>query len=172
MYASLLALAFAFADEPAKVAEGKPAPDFTLTAATANGSKEVHLKDLKGKNVVLFFYPKAMTSGCTKESCAFSNLLKKFEETDTIVYGISTDKVDAQTKFIEKEKLGIPLLADPEQKVTKEYGSLRPTGGLANRDTFVIDKEGNVKKIYRGVKNAGDHPEEVLKYVQENLGKK
>src|ERR1700716_3002747 len=77
-----------------KVTEGQPAPDVTLEAATAKGSKKVNLKDYQGKkNVILFFYPKAMTSGCTKESCAFSDLTKKFGELDTVVYGISTDDI-------------------------------------------------------------------------------
>ena len=97
---------------------------------------------------------------------------KQLTDADAQVLGVSMDSLETQTKFAESLSSPFPLLADPDQKVTREFGSLRPTGGLANRDTFVIDKEGNVKKIYRGVKNAGDHPEEVLKYVQENLGKK
>lgn len=158
------------ADAP-KVTVGQFAPDFTLEAATKDGVKKTSLKDLKGKNVVLFFYPRAMTPGCTKESCAFSDLTKKFDELDTVVFGISTDNVEAQTKFIEKEKLTLPLLADPDKKITKEFGSLRPTGA-ANRDTFVIDKEGKIRKIFRGVKDAGGHPKEVFEYVKTNLSGK
>src|SRR5262245_6129210 len=102
---TLLTLALALADAPK---EGQPAPDIKLQAATPTGVKTLSLKDLKGKNVVLFFYPKAMTPGCTKESCGFSEIVKKFKDLDTEVIGISTDKVDAQEKFIEKEKLTIP----------------------------------------------------------------
>lgn len=155
-----------------KIAEGQPAPNVELEAVTATGVKKTSLKDYQGKkNVVLFFYPRAMTPGCTKESCGFSELIKKFEATDTVVFGISTDNAEAQAKFIEKEKLTIPLFADPEKSVTTKFGALRPTGGIANRDTFVIDKEGKIRKIYRGVKNAGDHPKEVYDYVKENLAK-
>jgi peroxiredoxin len=88
------------------------------------------------------------------------------------VLGISTDKLADQQKFVEKEKLEMPLLADTDQKVAKEFGSLRPTGGFANRETFIIDKEGKIRKIYRGVKNAGGHNQDVLKYIKENLGSK
>src|SRR5262249_20374088 len=155
-----------------KVAEGQPAPEVTLEAATAKGAKKVSLKDYQGKkNVVLFFYPRAMTPGCTKESCAFRDLSKEFDALDTVVFGISTDNVEAQTKFIEKEKLTMPLLADPDKTVTKLFDSLRPTGA-ANRDTFVIDKTGKVRKIYRGVKDAGAHPKEVFEYVKTNSGDK
>jgi peroxiredoxin Q/BCP len=171
MSLTLLTLALTLADAP-KVEEGKPAPDVTLDAVTAKGTSKVSLSSFKGKkNVVLFFYPRAMTPGCTKESCGFSELLKKFEDLDTVVFGISTDKTDAQGKFIEKEKLTIPLFADPEGTVTKAFGSMRPTGTAANRDTFIIDKDGNVKKIYRAVKDAAKHPEEVLGYVKENIKK-
>jgi thioredoxin-dependent peroxiredoxin len=86
--------------------------------------------------------------------------------------GISADKVEDQKKFIQKEKLPYALLADPDRKVIKEFGSLRPTGTAANRDTFVIGKDGTVKKIFRAVKDAGEHPADVLKYVKENLGGK
>ena len=83
--------------------------------------------------------------------------------------GISADKVEDQKKFIDKEKLPYPLLADPDRKVIKEFGSLRPGGGFANRDTIVIGKDGSIKKIFRAVKDAGEHPKDVLKYVKENL---
>ena len=84
--------------------------------------------------------------------------------------GISADKVEDQKKFIEKEKLTYPLLADPEKKVIKEYGSLSPRG-LASRDTVIIDKKGEVRKIFRAARDAGAHPQEVLNYVKENLKK-
>jgi thioredoxin-dependent peroxiredoxin len=166
---TLLTLALTLADAP-KVEEGKPAPDFTLESVTDKGTKKVSLKDLKGKNVVLFFYPKAMTPGCTKESCGFSAVAKKFDELDTVVFGISTDNKEAQGKFIEKEKLEIPLLADPEKTTTKAYGALNEQRGAANRYTYVIDKQGNIAKIYKTV-NPTSHPEEVLKYIKENLKK-
>jgi peroxiredoxin Q/BCP len=171
---NLTALAAA-KDEPAKVEVGKTAPDIELEATSINkvlpdkkDAKTLSLKDFKGKkNVVLFFYPKAMTPGCTLESCGFRDRIKKFTDLDTVVLGISTDKLADQQKFTEKENLTFPLLADPEKKVTKEYGALSPRG-YASRYTYVIDKNGVVRKVYHTV-NPGKHPDEVLAYIKENL---
>ena len=85
-----------------------------------------------------------------------------------MVLGISTDKLDDQVKFTDKEKLGFPLLADPDKKVARAYGVLGP-GGYAKRSTFVIDKKGVVRKIYPAVLSIPDHPDEVLKFVKDNL---
>lgn len=155
---------------------GKPAPAIDL-AATSVGSvlpdkkdaTSLSLKDLKGKNVVLFFYPKAMTKGCTVESCGFRDRVEKFAAADTVILGISTDKLDAQDQFTKKEKLSFPLLADPEKKVTKAYGALGPKG-FASRYTFVIDKKGVLRKVYTKV-SPKDHPDEVLDFVKESLSK-
>src|SRR5438046_1270533 len=121
--AGLLSLTtYLTAREEGKVEEGKPAPAVELPAANIakvlTGKKDgdmLNLKDLKDKNIVLFFYPKAMTSGCTIESCGFRDKVKTddFAKLDTVIIGISTDKVEDQIKFIEKEKLNFPLLADP-----------------------------------------------------------
>jgi peroxiredoxin Q/BCP len=161
-------------EEAQKVEEGKPAPDITLEATQIGtvlpdkkDAKTLSLKDLKGKNVVLYFFPKAMTPGCTKESCAFRDATAAFAKLDTVVIGISTDKLDDQMKFTDKEKLNFPLFADPDKKATKAFGALSDRG-FASRYTFVIDKKGIVRKIYTKVTPA-DHPEEVLKYVKENL---
>jgi peroxiredoxin Q/BCP len=164
------------ADE--KVQVGKPAPEITLEAANIKtafpdkkDAKTLSLpKDVKGKNVVLFFYPKAMTRGCTIESCGYRDLIKDFEGLDTVVIGISTDKLEDQVKFTEKEKLNFPLLADADQKVTKEFGILGKSG-FAQRTTYVIDKKGIVRKIYTGdeTKDVMKHPSDVLSYVKENL---
>jgi peroxiredoxin Q/BCP len=177
--AALLCLACAAlaanADDAPKVEEGKPAPDFTLPATQIGkvlpdkaDAKALSLADLKGKNVVLYFYPKAMTPGCTRQSCHFRDLSKEFAKLDTVVLGISTDKLDAQEKFTDKEKLNFPLLADADKKVAKEYGVLNPERGFANRATFVIDKKGVVRKIYPKA-DADKNPQEVLDYVRENL---
>jgi thioredoxin-dependent peroxiredoxin len=161
-------------DEPTKVEEGKPAPDVSLEATQIEkvlpdkkDLKVLSLKDLKGKNVVLFFFPKAMTRGCTIESCGFRDKTADFAKLDTVVIGISTDKLDDQMKFTEKEKLNFPLFADPDKKATKAFGALSDRG-FASRYTFVIDKKGIVRKIYTKV-SPNDHPEEVLKFVKENL---
>jgi peroxiredoxin Q/BCP len=150
--------------------EGTPAPAFDLPFAAAKGAAgktKLSLADLKGKNVVLYFYPKAMTPGCTTESCGFRDVNAEFEKLDTVVLGISTDKVADQNKFVEKEKLNFPLLADSEKTVAKAYGALSQRG-VASRYTFVIDRQGVIRKVYTDVK-PGDHPKEVLNFVKENL---
>jgi peroxiredoxin Q/BCP len=164
-------------EEGNKVEVGKPAPPIDLQATQIDkvlpdkkDARTLSLKDLKGKNVVLFFYPKAMTPGCTMESCGFRDRVKEFEKLDTVVLGISTDKLADQEKFTEKETLNFPLLADPDKKIAKEYGVLSPRG-FAQRATFVIDKQGIVRKIYPSA-NAKTNPDEVLKYVKENLADK
>ncbi len=177
MVLAVSAFAFAADDkkETPKVEEGKPAPAFELTATQIDkvlpdkkDAKTISLKDFEGKkNVVLFFYPKAMTPGCTTECKTFSKVIDDFAKTDTVLLGISVDKLDDQNKFTDKEKLTIPLLADPDKKVTEAYGALGKSG-YANRYTYVIDKKGVVRKIYDKV-NPEKHPEEVLKYIQENL---
>jgi peroxiredoxin Q/BCP len=160
--------------ETPKIEEGKPAPDITLEATQIEkilpdkkGEKKLSLKDLRGKNVVLYFFPKAMTKGCTIESCGFRDKTADFAKLDTVVIGISTDKLEDQVKFTEKEKLNFPLFADPDKKATEAFGALSPRG-LEARYTFVIDKKGVVRKIYKQVTPA-DHPEEVLKYIKDNL---
>jgi len=158
-----------------KVEVGKPAPPIELEATQVGkvlpgkeGSGSLSLKDLHGKNVVLYFFPKAMTPGCTAQSCGFRDLTREFAKLDTVVVGISTDRLDAQEQFTQKEKLNFPLLADPDKKIAREYGVLAPARGVAQRTTFVIDKKGIVRKIYRNV-NARNNPDEVLRYVKENL---
>jgi len=155
--------------------EGEPAPSVQLPAAFAgklmSGKKDgeaLGLQDFQGKkNVVLYFYPKAMTQGCTIESCGFRDINEKFAKLDTVVIGISTDPVDMQKQFIAKEHLNFPLLADPDKQIAKRFGVLNERG-MANRVTFVIDKQGNIAKVFEKVNPKG-HPEEVLKFVKERL---
>jgi len=169
-----LAAAGRAADAPLK--EGDPAPDIKLPATQVEkalpelkGAKELSLKDLKGKkNVVLFFFPKAMTRGCTIESCGFRDQVDKFAALDTVVIGISTDNLDAQEQFTTKEKLNFPLMADSSKAATQAYGALSRANGVASRYTFVIDKEGVIRKVYLKV-SPQNHPEEVLAFVRENL---
>lgn len=165
-------------EEKAKAVEGKPFPlqvDLPATSIekllpSKAEAKTLSLADLKGKkNVVLFFYPKAMTKGCTKESCAFRDRLPDLTKYDTVVIGISTDPVADQLKFTEKEKLNFPLFADEDKKITKGLGILNERG-MAQRVTYIIDKEGIVKKIIM-VANPETHPEEVLEYVKKTFGK-
>jgi len=156
---------------------GKPAPAFDLPATQIDAvlpdkkdAKTLSLKDLKGKNVVLFFYPKALTKGCTIESCGFRDRVKKFADADTVIVGISNDTMEKQDEFTKKEKLSFPLLADTDKKVTKAYGALSARG-LPSRYTFVIDKKGVLRKIYTTV-SPPKHPDEVLDYVKEKLAEK
>ena len=178
----LLAILFAggtgAVEDTSKVEVGQPAPAFDIPATqigkvlpAKKDAKKIRLKDFENKkNVVLFFFPKAMTPGCTRESCKFRDLSDDFAKLNTVVLGISTDKLDAQKKFTDKESLNFPLLADPDKKITKAYGVLSPRG-VANRATFVIDKKGIVRKIYPKA-NADKNPKEVLDWIKKNLQEK
>jgi peroxiredoxin Q/BCP len=146
------------------IKEGAPAPDFEVLD---DEGKPFHLSDLKGKEVVLYFYPKADTPGCTKEACEFRDTITKFKRRDAVVIGVSPDKPTAQAKFKSKYELTFPLLADEDHKVAEAYGVWQEKSmygkkymGIA-RTTFVIDKDGRVKKIFEKVKPEG-HAEQVL----------
>jgi peroxiredoxin Q/BCP len=180
-FAGLLALSgppAAVAEEKDTAKVGKPAPDIELPATQIDAvlpdkkeAKTLSLKDLQGKkNVVLYFFPKAMTPGCTTQSCGFRDLNKEFAKLDTVIIGISTDNIEAQMKFTERDNLNFPLFADADKTVTKKYGVLRQNG-FAQRTTFVIDKKGVVRKIFANA-NAKQNPQEVLDYVKENLTEK
>jgi peroxiredoxin Q/BCP len=144
---------------------GKPAPDFSLT--TGDGS-QVSLKDYRGKWVVLYFYPKDFTSGCTMEAHNFQRDLAMYEETGAVILGVSVDTAQSHKDFCAKEGLNFKLLADPDAKVSTEYGSVMDYKGskLAARNTFIINPKGEVAKVYTGVKPA-EHSEQVLKDLAE-----
>jgi len=144
---------------------GKPAPDFSLT--TGDGS-QISLKDFKGKWVVLYFYPKDFTSGCTMEAHNFQRDLAKYNEADAVVLGVSVDTAQSHKDFCAKEGLNFKLLADPDAKVSTEYGSIMDYKGskLAARNTFIINPKGDIAKVYTGVKPA-EHSEQVLKDLAE-----
>src|SRR5204863_4993615 len=126
-------------DTTLKVKVGDKFPDLQLKAAQVDkvkkDAKTISISDLKGKNVVVFFYPKADTPGCTVESCGFRDKAEKFAALDTVAIGISTDTVADQQKFTDKFKLTTPLFADADKKVAKAYGVLNEKG-RANRWTF------------------------------------
>ena len=144
---------------------GTPAPDFSLT--TSDGS-QISLKDYRGKWVVLYFYPKDFTSGCTMEARNFQRDLAKFEQSGAVVLGVSVDTAQSHKDFCAKEGLNFKLLADPDAKVSTEYGSVMDYKGekLAARNTFIINPNGEIAKVYTGVKPA-DHSEQVLKDLAE-----
>ncbi len=145
------------------------APEFTLP--DQNG-KEVSLNSLRGKDVVLFFYPRADTPGCTIEACEFRDSYKKIQQTGALILGISSDQPKDQKKFEEKFSLPFPLLGDADKKVCHLYGVMQEKNmygkkvlGVA-RTTFIIGPEGNIKHIFHKVKPEG-HAEEVLAYLKE-----
>jgi len=142
--------------------EGDEAPDFTLQS---DEGKTVKLSDFKGvSSVVLYFYPKDQTRGCTKEACNFRDNITEFKEQNAEVLGVSVDDVESHKSFKEKENLNFTLLADPEKEVTKKYGVLN-TIGVASRVTFVIDKNGKVKKIYEKV-DVNENYKEILELLK------
>jgi peroxiredoxin Q/BCP len=153
------------------IKEGDQSIDFTLEAT--NG-ETVTLSDFKGKNVVLFFYPKDQTPGCTREACDFRDAYQEFSDLNTVILGISKDSIASHQKFIEKQNLPFLLLSDPEGEVCEKYGVIKDKNMFGRkykgieRSTFVIDKEGKIAKAYRKVKVA-DHVQEVLQFVKENL---
>ncbi|MFS0820104.1 thioredoxin-dependent thiol peroxidase [Bacillus sp. 1P02SD] len=149
----------------------KKAPEFT---ATASNGETVSLADFKGKNVVLYFYPKDMTPGCTTEACDFRDAHESFGGLDTVILGVSTDSLERHKKFIDKYDLPFLLLVDEEHEVAEKYGvwKLKKNFGKEymgiERSTFIIDKEGNLVKEWRKVSVKG-HVEEALTYIKENL---
>jgi peroxiredoxin Q/BCP len=140
--------------------EGDIAPDFS---AQSTSGKEVKLSSLKGKNVVLYFYPKDDTPGCTIEAKEFTESVSQFSNKDTIVFGVSFDDIKCHQAFIDKYKLKIELLADTNGSIAKAYNSAGT--GYAQRNTFLIGKDGKIQKIYLGVKPQG-HAAEILKELK------
>ncbi len=142
--------------------EGEAAPQFTLSS---NEGTAVSLADYKGKkNVILYFYPKDDTPGCTKEACTFRDDIKKFEKAETVILGVSTDNVKSHQRFVNKYQLNFPLLADEKTEVANLYGALNERGSCS-RMTYLIDKNGIIKKIIPKVKVDGHSRE-----LQEALG--
>jgi peroxiredoxin Q/BCP len=146
------------------VEEGKKAPDFT--AATDGGGK-LKLSDLKGKTVILYFYPKDDTTGCTKEACGFRDSLPDFSRAKAAVIGVSKDSVASHDRFKAKHELPFTLVSDADGRICEKYGTWieksmygRKYMGI-DRATFLIDKTGTVRKVWRKVKVPG-HVEEVL----------
>ena len=150
------------------VKEGNKAPSFTLPSSEGG---EVSLKDFAGRTVVLYFYPKDDTPGCTREACAFRDTQAPLKKAGAVVLGVSPDSVASHEKFRGKYKLNFPLLADTDKAVARKYGAFgekvlygkKVTGMI--RSTFVIDGEGVVRKVFPRVKVDG-HTEKVLEAVK------
>jgi peroxiredoxin Q/BCP len=128
---------------------GDVAPSFSATAT--DGSK-ISLADYKGKsNVILYFYPEDMTSGCTVEACNFRDDKSKFEQLHTVILGVSMDSLDMHKQFTEKDHLNFPLLLDEDGTICKAYGVPAEEGRYPHRWTFLIDKNGKIAKVYQKV---------------------
>ena len=147
--------------------EGQKLPSFRL-----NNQEGVSVKVPTKEMTIIYFYPKADTPGCTKESCEFQNNLKKFNKLDTSVFGISKDSVQRQSKFAEKYKLKFSLLSDQSEKICEKFGVWvdksmygRTYKGI-ERSTFLVGKNGKILKIWRKVK-VNNHVEEVLDTIKE-----
>jgi len=160
--AVMITLSARAADVPAV---GAVAPEFKLTT---NESKQVNLKDFHGKWVVLYFYPKDFTSGCTLEAHNFQRDIAKYEEIGAVILGVSVDTAESHKDFCAKEGLSFKLLSDPDAKVSTDYGSIMDYQGkkYSARNTFLIDPSGKIAKVFVGLKPAG-HSEEVLAALAE-----
>jgi thioredoxin-dependent peroxiredoxin len=141
-----------------ELAVGKPAPDFT---AKAHDGTDIKISALKGKNVVVYFYPKDETPGCTKEACAFRDAWGDLAKTNVVLVGISTDTLADHKAFAEHHKLPFHLVSDADGAIAKSFG-VEKRGPFLARDTIVIGPDGNVKKVYRGVKDPAGHAKEIL----------
>lgn len=144
---------------------GKKAPSFKLKDQNGN---IISLNDFKGKKVVLYFYPKDNTPGCTKEACSFRDSIKEIEKQNAVVIGISADSVSSHKNFSEKFNLPFPILSDEEKKVLELYGVWKEKNMYGKkymgieRTTIIIDEDGKIKKIFPKVKVDG-HTEEIIK---------
>jgi len=147
-----------------KLKEGDPAPDFS---AETSGGGRVSLSEFRGKNVILYFYPKDNTPGCTLEACSLRNSYAEIKEAGAVVLGVSTDAVKSHDKFVEKFKLPFVLLADVEKKIVEAYGVWGEKSFMGrkymgtNRVTFLIGPDGMIRKIWPKVKPE-DHAADIL----------
>jgi peroxiredoxin Q/BCP len=152
---------------PAELREGDPAPDFSLPSTTG---ATISLHDFRGHDVILYFYPKDDTPGCTKEACDFRDAHDTIGRRNAIVLGISPDGVSKHDRFATKFDLPFPLLADTDHAIADAYGAWGERNYLGRRfdgilrSTFLIDKEGKIRKIWRQVKVDG-HAEEVVEAI-------
>lgn len=149
--------------------EGIKAPAFSAPSSDGN---TIALKDLKGKTVVLYFYPRDNTPGCTREACSFRDAYAEMQKLGAVVLGVSKDSLDSHRKFKEKQALNFPLLSDPDGKMIQAFGVWKEKNMYGKkvmgieRSTFLIDGTGVIRKIWRGVKVDG-HSDEVLEAIQQ-----
>jgi peroxiredoxin Q/BCP len=157
------------AQEAPMVDTGDPAPDFTLPA---DDGSEITLSDLRGRTVVLYFYPKDDTKGCTTQACGLRDEMPRFEGADALVLGVSPDPVRSHQAFKSKYDLNFPLLADEGHEVAEAYGVWKEKSMYGRtymgieRSTFVIDADGTIERAWRRVKPK-THAEKVLAHLEE-----
>ena len=151
------------------IEDGKKAPAFSLEDATG---QKVALKDFAGQHVIVYFYPRDDTPGCTKEACGFRDLWKKLQKRDAVVLGVSPDGAESHAKFAVKYRLPFTLLCDPSKKTMEKYGAWgekmmygKKTTGVI-RSTVWIGPDGRVKKHWKKVPKAADHPAKVLEALE------
>ncbi len=149
---------------------GVTAPDFNLLDKNGN---VVHLKDFKGKKVILYFYPKDSTPGCTKQACGFRDNNSEYEKLNAVVIGISKDSVKSHMNFASKQELNFTILSDTELEVIKAYDVWQEKKNYGKvsmgvvRTTYIIDENGIIEKVFNKVKTS-DNPAEVLEYLKNN----
>jgi peroxiredoxin Q/BCP len=158
---ALLVLVACSKSEPAPDLVGKPAPGFV---AKSHDGLTIDPATMKGKPIVLYFYPKDETAGCTKEACSFRDSWKELEKTGVVLVGISSDTLASHEEFAKHHSLPFHLVSDPDGSIAKSYG-VGKTFGMLDRETVVIGADGNVKKIYRKV-DVQKHASEVLGDLQ------
>lgn len=143
--------------------EGETAPQFSTEMVVGDVVQPVKLSDYRGKTVILYFYPKDDTPGCTKEACAFRDGYARFQQAGIVVLGCSVQSADAHKAFIKKYSLPFPLLLDPDKKIADAYGAANgiPILGLDRRITYVIDEQGKIAKVYPKV-DPSQHAKEIL----------
>jgi len=159
LIASLFAAGTCRADT---LAEGDQVPEGVI-ALNQDGT-EVRLDDYRGKWLILYFYPKDDTPGCTREAITFSGLVDQFQALNAVVLGVSTDSQESHRKFIAKHDLKIQLLSDTEKVLTSLF-DVKTTFGFCSRDTMLINPQGKLEKVYRGVSPEGN-PKDILVYIQ------
>jgi peroxiredoxin Q/BCP len=156
-----------------KSLEGQKAPAFKLAG---NDGKKHSLEDYRGKTIVLFFYPKDNTPGCTKEACGFRDRSPQMKKSGIVVMGVSKDSIDSHNKFAEKFELPFVLLSDPKAEVMKKYqafGKKMMYGKTVEgtiRSTVIIGPQGDILKHWPAVKKAEEHPNEVMAFLKEQAG--
>ncbi len=148
------------------VAPGEKAPDFE---APSTDGTTFRLSSLRGRIVVLYFYPRAMTSGCTREAQRFNELIEEFNKHNAVVIGVSTDPIERNKRFAERLGLRFTLLSDETGDIARMYGVLRPGARRvsAQRVTFIIDENGVIRNVIKGVKPAEKHADKALQAVRE-----